>query len=250
MRQLGLLERTQRQEWRAMRMLNWFKRLGKPNGHTSGAADNDGRAQTTEPDGKSGVGLMRWGSGRQQTVEKLQAGYERLLNLCQTIDDHLQSQREQGQQAAESLSQLTSSIQEVPNLLGQLGQRLDRIADQALKASSSTDRLSDAIDQLIPAQKSQNDLLSCVHRQLTESSQTNAQLAEVVVELKGAMHVLARSEQERGRVFEGLAQLIQQRDNDFSRMLAEHTRTFKWAWASGLSVAVVAIVIALVAMAR
>lgn len=227
-----------------MRMLDWFKRLRQP------ATDGASHADSADSGSQGGVSLMRWGAGRQQTVEKLQAGYERLLNLCQTIDDHLQSQRQQGQQAADSLSQLTSSIQEVPTLLGQLGQRLDRIADQALKASSSTDRLSDAIDQLIPAQKSQNDLLSCVHRQLAESSQTNTQLAEVVVELKGAMHVLARSEQERSRVFEGLAQLIQQRDSDFSHMLREHTRTFKWAWASSLSVAVVAVAIAVIAIIR
>jgi chromosome segregation ATPase len=222
-----------------MRMLNWFKRLGRSGGPPG-----------ADPADPSSFSLMRWGAGRQQTVEKLQAGYERLLNLCQTIDDHLQSQRHQGQQAADSLTQLTSSIQEVPSLLGQLSQRLDRIADQALKAASSTDRLSDAIDQLIPAQKSQNDLLSCVHRQLAESSQTNAQLAEVVVELKGAMNVLARSEQDRSRVFEGLAQLIQQRDNDFSHMLGEHTRTFKWAWASSLSAAIVAVAIALVVLVR
>lgn len=230
-----------------MGMRDWFNRLGGKARRDTSATDRDSSYTSTEPAGSGGAGLMRWGS-RHQTVEKLQAGYERLLDLCQTIDDHLQSQQDQGQQAVNSLSQLTTSIQEVPNLLGQLSQRLDRIADQALKTSSSTERLSDAIDQLIPAQKSQNDLLSCVNRQLSESSQTNAQLAEVVVELKGAMHVLARSEQERGRVFEGLAQMIQQRDNDVSRLLKEHTRTFKWAWASGLSVAIVAVVIALAAI--
>lgn len=233
-----------------MRVLNWFKRVRHPADNGASPVESDQVADTVDGAGRGGLGLMRWTSGRQQTVEKLQAGYERLLGLCQTIDNHMQSQQHQGQQVADSLVQLSSSIQEVPTLLSQLSQRLDRIAEQAVKASSSTDRLSDAIDQLIPAQKSQNDLLSCVHRQLAESSQTNAQLAEVVVELKGAMTVLARSEQERGRVFEGLAQLIQQRDGDFSRMLAEHTRTFKWAWLSGLSVAIAAIVIALVAFIR
>ncbi len=125
--------------------------------------------------GRGGAGLLRWGGNRQQAVERLQAGYERMLGLCQTIDDHLQSQRQQGQQVADSLSQLTSSIAEVPNLLDQLSQRLDRIADQAAKSTSGTERLGDAIDQLIPAQRSQNDLLSSVHRQLGESSHTNSQ---------------------------------------------------------------------------
>jgi hypothetical protein len=232
-----------------MRIRDWFRNLVRQTGDGA-AVTSDGAAEPVEPNNRSGFGLMRWTTGRRNAVEKLQVGYERLLNLCQTIDDHLQSQRGQGQQAVDSLSQLSSSIQEVPTLLGQLGQRLDRIADQAIKASSSTERLSDAIDQLIPAQRSQNDLLSCVHRQLSESSATNAQLAEVVVELKGAMNVLARSEQERGKVFEGLAQLIQQRDSDFTHMLKEHTRAFKWAWAGSLSVAVIAIVIAVLSIVR
>jgi len=227
---------------------DWFKRFRSGAGNCGGAGG--AQVEPVEFNSRGGFSLTRWTTNRQQTVEKLQAGYERLLGLCQTIDDHLQSQRQQGQQVADSLGRLTSSIEEVPNLLGQLSQRLERIADQADKASTSTDRLSDAIDQLIPAQRSQNDLLSCVHRQLSESSQTNSQLAEVVVELKGAMNILARSEQERMRVYENLASVLQQRDREVGAMLEQHTRAFKWAWAGSLSVAVVAVVIAVAAMLR
>ena len=66
------------------------------------------------PSAEPADSLLRWPGNRQQTVERLQAGYERMLGLCQTIDDHLQSQRQQGQQVADSLCQLTGSIGEVP----------------------------------------------------------------------------------------------------------------------------------------
>jgi methyl-accepting chemotaxis protein len=201
--------------------------------------------------GPSGpTGLLRWPGNRQQTMERLQAGYERMLGLCQTIDDHLQSQRSQGQQVADSLSQLTGSIGEVPVLLSQLSQRLDRIAEQAVKASSSTERLSDAIDQLIPAQRSQNDLLSSVHRQLGDSAHTNSQLADVLVELKGAMQGLSRSEGERMKALESLTHMLASRDREFTAMIEQQNKTFKWAWAGSLAAIVIVLVIAIVAMTR
>ena len=183
-------------------------------------------------------------------MERLQAGYERMLGLCQTIDDHLQSQRSQGQQVADSLSQLTGSIGEVPVLLSQLSQRLDRIAEQAVKASSSTERLSDAIDQLIPAQRSQNDLLSSVHRQLGDSAHTNSQLADVLVELKGAMQGLSRSEGERMKALESLTHMLASRDREFTAMIQQQNKTFKWAWAGSLAAIVIVLVIAIMAMTR
>lgn len=225
---------------------NWFGPAA-PSNDTASSAFGDGTS--IEPAAR-GAALLRWPSNRQQTMERLQAGYERMLGLCQTIDDHLQSQRQQGQQVADSLSQLTSSIGEMPNQLNQIGQRLDRIADQALKASSSTERLSDAIDQLIPAQRSQNDLLSSVHRQLGESSHTNSQLADVLVELKGAMQGLSRSETERMKVLEQLTGMLATRDREFTAMVQQQNKAFKWAWAGSLSAAVVALVIAIIAMTR
>lgn len=221
---------------------NWFQPTTAPGAGQAAAPLNT--------DTVRGGSLLRWPGNRQQTVERLQAGYERMLGLCQTIDDHLQSQRQQGQQVADSLCQLTGSIGEVPGLLGQLSQRLDKIADQAVKASTCTERLNDSIDQLIPAQRSQNDLLSSVHRQLGESSHTNSQLADVLVELKGAMQGLSRSETERMRVLERLADMLASRDREFTAMVQQQNKAFKWAWAGSLSAAVVAIVIAVLALVR
>ncbi len=200
--------------------------------------------------GRGSTGLLRWAGNRQQAMERLQVGYERMLGLCQTIDDHLQSQRQQGQQVADSLSQLTGSIGEVPALLDQLSQRLDRIAEQAARSTSGTERLSDAIDQLIPAQRSQNDLLSSVHRQLGESSHTNSQLSDVLVELKGAMQGLARSESERMKVFENLAGMLAGRDREFTAMLQQHNKAFRWAWGTLSAGVLVAVIFAIVAMTR
>lgn len=218
--------------------------------HPGISAPNDPSAVVSDQSAGRGTSLLRWPGNRQQTVERLQAGYERMLGLCQTIDDHLQSQRQQGQQVADSLCQLTGSIGEVPGLLDQLSQRLDRISEQAVKASAGTERLSDAIDQLVPAQRSQNDLLSSVHRQLGESAHTNSQLSDVLVELKGAMQGLSRSETERMKVFEQLASMLANRDREFTAMVQQQNKAFKWAWAGSLSAAVVAIIIAIIAMTR
>ncbi len=202
-------------------------------------------------DPQPGPGLLRWtGGNRQQALERLQAGYDRMVGLCQTIDEHLKSQQEQGHHAGECLGRLSESIDRVPDLLDQLGQRLDRIADQTSKAFAGTERLSDAIEQLVPAQRSQNDLLSCVHRQLGESAHTNAQLSDVLVELKNAMQGMSRSEADRIRVIERMAETLASRDREFTEVIQQQNKAFKWAWAGSLSAAAAAIAIALVALLR
>jgi DNA repair exonuclease SbcCD ATPase subunit len=225
----------------------WFGHAGIAVGNPPASADDAAPIQSAE---SGRTGLLRWSANRQESMERLQAGYQRMLALCQTIDDHLQSQRQQGQQVAESLAHLTASIGEVPGLLEQLSQRLERIAEQVVRASAGSERLSDAIDQLIPAQRSQNDLLSSVHRQLGESAHTNSQLADVLVELKGAMQGLSRSETERMKVFEQLADMLASRDREFATMLRQQNKAFRWAYAISLCAAAVVVVVAIVAMMR
>ncbi len=225
----------------------WFSHAGAALRNPSAPADDTASIGSAES-GRSG--LLRWTGNRQQSMERLQAGYQRMLALCQTIDDHLQSQRQQGQQVAESLAHLTASIGEVPGLLDQLGQRLERIAEQVVRASAGSERLSDTIEQLIPAQRSQNDLLSSVHRQLGESAHTHSQLSDVLVELKGAMQGLSRSETERMKVFEQLADMLASRDREFATMLRQQNKAFRWVYAISLFAAAVVVVIAIFAMVR
>jgi len=197
----------------------------------------------------AGKSLMsRVPGSRQQTLDRLHAGYERLLLLCETIDEHLQSQRQQGQQVAESLEKLSSAINQVPNLLAEQGERLQHIAEQVGQAASGADRLAEAVDQLIPTQRSQNDLLASVNRQLEEAGHTNSQLAEILVELKGALQGLARSEQEQGRFLADLARTIQQRDQDLMGILEKYGKLSRWALAGALVAAVAALGVGLAAV--
>ncbi len=52
------------------------------------------------------------------------------------------------------------------------------------------------------------------------------------------------------KVFENLAETLASRDRAFTEMMQQHNKAFKWAWAGSLSAAVVALVIAIIAMAR
>jgi methyl-accepting chemotaxis protein len=225
----------------------WFRRSGTAWRNPSLPADDSAPAEAAESGRTS---RLRWTGSRQHAMEQLQAGYQRMLALCQTIDDHLQSQRQQGQQVTESLAHLTSSIGEVPGLLDQLSQRLERIAEQVVRASAGSERLSESIDQLIPAQRSQNDLLSSVHRQLGESAHTNSQLSDVLVELKSAMQGLSRSETERMKVFEQLADMLGTRDREFTAMLQQQNKASRWVYAISLAAAAVVVVVAIFAMVR
>ena len=52
------------------------------------------------------------------------------------------------------------------------------------------------------------------------------------------------------KVFEQLASMLATRDREFTAMVQQQNKAFKWAWAGSLSAAVVAIIIAIIAMTR
>lgn len=195
----------------------------------------------------AGKSLMsRMPGSKQQVLERLEGGYERLLLLCETIDAHLQSQRQQGQQVAVSLERLSTAINQVPNLLAEQGQCLQHIAEQVGQAASGADRLAEAVDQLIPTQRSQNDLLASVNRQLDEAGHTNSRLAEILVELKGALQGLVECQQEQGRFLADLAQVIQRRDQNLTSIIERHSKLSRWVLSAALAAAATALAIALV----
>ena len=64
------------------------------------------------------------------------------------------------------------------------------------------------------------------------------------------MQGLSRSEAERMKVFEQLADMLASRDREFTAMVQQQNKAFKWAWAGSLSAIVIVLVIAIIAMTR
>jgi len=189
--------------------------------------------------------LARWKSNRNQALERLQIGYERLLALCETIDGHLQSQRQQQELVANSLERLSTAVQQMPDLLAEQGAKLDNIAAQVAQAANGASRLAEAIDQMIPTQRSQNDLLASVNQQLQRSAQSSDQLAEVLVELKTTLQSLTQSSQEQGRLLSELATDIQQRDSQISDLLQRQAKIVIWLFVAAATLGAVALVVSL-----
>ena len=137
--------------------------------------------------GKAPGPLARW-SKRDQTLAKLQEGYEQVTELIEQIRNHLVTQAERSERICNALEQLARSTSDVPAISRQQGQTLETIADQLEATSTHTQQLAETMSEMPKITRAQTDTLAGINRQLEMTSEQNVERSGVPIQ--DALHEL------------------------------------------------------------
>jgi len=130
-----------------------------------------------EPHGKYLVKTVSR-SDKRDAMEKLQDGFDSLLEQLQGIRDHLNSQVGQHQELMTRIENLPQWMQAVPDALEDQKKATREMLEQLKTSSARQEKLADVVAQ-IPAQTSkQTDALVAINHQLAAAADTDVQMVE------------------------------------------------------------------------
>ncbi len=114
---------------------------------------------------------------REVSLSKLQEGYDRVLDMMDQLQTHMQTQESTTEQISEAMTQLSRSLSDLPSLNRQQAELLSAIAAQLETSTVRTQQLSDAIGELPRVTRQQTEALSGVQRQLEMGAEADVQLS-------------------------------------------------------------------------
>lgn len=185
--------------------------------------------------------LGRW-NRREQALQQLQDGYQRVADLVDAIHKHMAEQGVRSDRIAASLDQLAHSIGDLPGAAREQTHTLEAIATHLEMTTSRTQQLADCIRELPAAMKSQGDATTGVIRQLEVANESSVQMNHTMQSLGQSIDTLHNS----GRAQVDLLRKFQlesaERENRLAEVIAQQQRRFTWLFVTAMTLAAGSIV--------
>lgn len=133
--------------------------------------------------------LARW-SKRDQTLMKLQEGYERVTQVVEEVQKHLAQQGERTERICVSLEQLSRAMSEMPESSRQQTATLQSIAGQLETTGARTQQMAEAVSEMPKAARIQSETLAGIKRQMELTGEQNLVTGQSLEKLGAAISAL------------------------------------------------------------
>lgn len=169
--------------------------------------------------------LSRW-SKRDQTLAKLQEGYEQVTRVIQEIQTHLVTQADRSERICNSLEQLARSANELPAIAREQAQTLDTIAAHIQITGNRTQQMAEALSDVPKLAKSQSEALSGINRQLEMAGEQRVLASQTLDRIGTALGTLSTSTQTQTERLKMIGAKTDQQVDLLTQMVARQNRRF------------------------
>lgn len=167
-------------------------------------------------------GLSRW-SRRDQVLQQLQEGYQRVTELIDSMQRHLAEQGQRTDQIAAALNDLARSL---PTVGQQQVQTLEVISSHLAVTNSRTQQLAESIRELPGVTKAQTEALTGLSRQFELANETTVQMNHALQSLGQMVESLRKSGQEQADAYRRTQQEGREREIRLAELVVQQQRRF------------------------
>ncbi|MCJ7730168.1 MAG: hypothetical protein MUO27_09870 [Sedimentisphaerales bacterium] len=179
--------------------------------------------------------------GKGESLEKLQAGFDRLIDELSGINDHLRRQVSQHEELITRVDQLPKLLESFPSVVENQKVLTEQLIGQ-LKANLLKDAQMLAAVEKIPAESArQTDALVNIDRQLAASADVDVQMTETFNKFNESLGKLNESTQGHTDGVAQMSRTFAASDRYLKFIVTRQTRQFMWVFYSALAVCVVVI---------
>ncbi len=132
---------------------------------------------------------------KDHAVQTLQDGYDRLLGLIDSMQNHMDLQQNRTEQLVDTVRQIGARLQSLPDQVDRQVELMGSIASQLETTNLRTMQLADAMSELPKSVEAQAETLNSLNQQLGLANETTAQVANSLGQLGSAMGSLNQSSQ-------------------------------------------------------
>lgn len=180
---------------------------------------------------------------KTQTLEKLQAGFDKLVEQLEGINNHLNRQAAQNEELMSRIEQLPKLLESFPTVVENQKQLTEQLLEQ-LKTTAITEQgFIETIEKIPTETAKQTDALTDINHQLAAAADVDVQMTE---SLNKFNETLDKLNQSTIRHTEGIMQMSKTfaaSDRYLKYIISKQRRNFIWVFITALGVCVAAILI-------
>jgi methyl-accepting chemotaxis protein len=178
---------------------------------------------------------------KQESLEKLQEGFNSLIDQLQGINEHLNQQVAQHEQLMGRIEELPRLLGSFPELVENQRQSAQHLIDQLKAATARDERFVDVVEKIPTETAKQTDALVNIDHQLAAAADSDVQMTESFNKFN---ETLARLNQTTGGQTDSIMQMSKTfatSDRYLKYLISRQNRRFMWIFMIAMGVCLVAI---------
>lgn len=178
-----------------------------------------------------------------ESLEKLQDGFDKLVNQLQGINEHLNRQADQHEELVNRIKQLPELLESIPAMVANQKQITEQLFEQLKSAGAKNEQFIDAVEKIPSETARQTDALVDIDHQLAAAADIDVQMSENFSNFYQTLEKLDRSTSSQTDSILQMSKTFATSDRYLKYIISRQSRRFMWIFITAVSVCFVVILI-------
>lgn len=180
---------------------------------------------------------------RQEQLEKLQKGFEQLVEQLKGINEHLNRQASQHEELMGRIEQLPKILESFPQVVENQKLTTEELLEQLKNAAAKNERFIDAVEKIPNETAKQTDALVNIDHQLGAAADLDVQRTESFNKFNDTLDKLNQSTVSQTDGIIQMSKTFAASDRYLKYIISRQNKRFMWIFIAAISVCVAAILI-------
>jgi len=210
-----------------------------------GLISQDGEAGAGEASEQSNQVVVKpvQPKSKAESLEKLQAGFDKLIGQLEGINNHLSRQVTQNEDLMGRIEQLPKLLESFPGVVENQKRLTEQLLEQLKEMSSKDEQFMDAVGKIPAETAKQTDALVDIDHQLAAAADTDVQMAESFNKFNETLEKLNQSTVGHTDSVMQMSRTFAASDRYLKYIMSRQRKSFLWVFMIAMGVCAAVILI-------
>lgn len=180
---------------------------------------------------------------KSASIEKLQAGFDNLINQLQGINEHLNRQATQTQDLMQRIDRLPELLEKFPSVVENQKQLTEQLLEQLKAATEKNQQFIETIEKIPTETSKQTDALTNIDHQLSAAADIDVQMTESFNKFNETLDKLNQSSLGQTDGILQMSKTFATSDRYLKYIMSRQRKSFLWVFFTAIGVCAVAILL-------
>jgi DNA repair exonuclease SbcCD ATPase subunit len=180
---------------------------------------------------------------RQESLQKLQEGFDKLVEQLQGINEHLNRQASQHEDLMARIEQLPEMLESFPAVVENQKRITEQLLEQLKATAAKNEQFIDAVEKIPNETAKQTDALVDINHQLSAAADIDVQMTESLNNFNESLDKLNQSTVSQTDGIIQMSKTFAASDRYLKYIISKQNKRFMWIFIAAISICTTVILI-------
>lgn len=180
---------------------------------------------------------------KNEPIEKLQAGFDKLIGQLQTINENMNRQIAQHEELMGRIDKLPELLESFPASAENQKRVTEGLIEQLKSTTLRNEQFIDAVEKIPTEVAKQSDSLSNINHQLSAAAEADVQMVESFNRFNQSLDKLDKTSANQSDSIKQMSRTFSASDRYLKYILSKQRKTFVWVFVIALGICTLTILI-------